>query len=159
MNGSIRDAGPGSIRSGPDLQKADARAMAGESGERVMGIEPTPPAWKAGALPLSYTRNGARSLERVSESNRARACGGRARSPCDRSNPVEIPFGPWTPDGTIKAEVGGAGFEPAKAVPPDLQSGPFDRLGNHPIVTCLHCEGSRFPANPDRGDAIRQSWR
>ncbi len=25
--------------------------------ERVMGIEPTPPAWKAGALPLSYTRN------------------------------------------------------------------------------------------------------
>lgn len=24
--------------------------------ERVMGIEPTPPAWKAGALPLSYTR-------------------------------------------------------------------------------------------------------
>ena len=22
-----------------------------------MGIEPTPPAWKAGALPLSYTRN------------------------------------------------------------------------------------------------------
>jgi hypothetical protein len=25
--------------------------------ERVMGIEPTPPAWKAGALPLSYTRD------------------------------------------------------------------------------------------------------
>jgi hypothetical protein len=24
--------------------------------ERVMGIEPTQPAWKAGALPLSYTR-------------------------------------------------------------------------------------------------------
>jgi hypothetical protein len=26
------------------------------SQERVMGIEPTQPAWKAGALPLSYTR-------------------------------------------------------------------------------------------------------
>ena len=26
--------------------------------ERVMGIEPTWPAWKAGTLPLSYTRNG-----------------------------------------------------------------------------------------------------
>src|SRR5437879_10622124 len=26
--------------------------------ERVMGIEPTWPAWKAGALPLSYTRTG-----------------------------------------------------------------------------------------------------
>ena len=25
--------------------------------ERVMGIEPTWPAWKAGALPLSYTRH------------------------------------------------------------------------------------------------------
>jgi hypothetical protein len=24
--------------------------------ERVIGIEPTQPAWKAGALPLSYTR-------------------------------------------------------------------------------------------------------
>ena len=26
------------------------------SGERVMGIEPTYPAWKAGVLPLNYTR-------------------------------------------------------------------------------------------------------
>jgi hypothetical protein len=25
--------------------------------ERVMGIEPTPPAWEAGVLPLNYTRN------------------------------------------------------------------------------------------------------
>ena len=25
--------------------------------ERVKGIEPSQPAWKAGALPLSYTRN------------------------------------------------------------------------------------------------------
>jgi hypothetical protein len=29
--------------------------------------------------------------------------------------------------------MGGAGFEPAKALPPDLQSGPFGRLGIHPI--------------------------
>ena len=28
--------------------------------ERVMGIEPTRPAWKAGILPLNYTRMGAR---------------------------------------------------------------------------------------------------
>ena len=27
--------------------------------ERVMGIEPTRPAWKAGILPLNYTRMGA----------------------------------------------------------------------------------------------------
>ena len=26
--------------------------------ERVMGIEPTRPAWKAGVLPLNYTRRG-----------------------------------------------------------------------------------------------------
>src|SRR5271166_5622552 len=30
-------------------------------------------------------------------------------------------------------DMGGAGFEPAKAMPPDLQSGPFGRLGIHPF--------------------------
>src|SRR6476661_5355088 len=30
--------------------------LAGENRERVTGIEPAWPAWKAGALPLSYTR-------------------------------------------------------------------------------------------------------
>jgi hypothetical protein len=38
-------------------------------------------------------------------------------------------------------DMGGAGFEPAKAVPPDLQSGPFGRLGIHPL-------GARFPSFP-----------
>jgi hypothetical protein len=33
----------------------------------------------------------------------------------------------------IGTDMGGAGFEPAKAVPPDLQSGPFGRLGIHPV--------------------------
>ncbi len=37
--------------------------------------------------------------------------------------------------------MGGAGFEPAKALPPDLQSGPFGRLGIHP-----------FPSASDRCD-------
>ena len=31
-------------------------AEGGRSVERVMGIEPTRPAWKAGVLPLNYTR-------------------------------------------------------------------------------------------------------
>ena len=35
----------------PALQVPSAKKL-----ERVMGIEPTYPAWKAGALPLSYTR-------------------------------------------------------------------------------------------------------
>ena len=30
--------------------------------ERVTGIEPAQPAWKAGALPLSYTREGYKIL-------------------------------------------------------------------------------------------------
>ena len=31
--------------------------------KRVMGIEPTYPAWKAGALPLSYTRKKCRKWD------------------------------------------------------------------------------------------------
>ena len=60
--------------------------------ERVKGIEPSSLAWKAIALPLSYTRGG--------------------RTPGIR--------------------LGSAGFEPAKAMPSDLQSDPFDRSGNSP---------------------------
>ena len=33
--------------------------------ERVMGIEPTPSAWKAEVLPLNYTRNGTRNGGRL----------------------------------------------------------------------------------------------
>ena len=51
-----------------------------------MGIEPTLSAWKAGVLPLNYTRM-----------------------------------------------VEGAGFEPAKAEPSDLQSDPFGRSGIPPL--------------------------
>src|SRR5215468_7789859 len=38
--------------------------------ERVMGIEPTWPAWKAGALPLSYTRTGKKGNHRPRVVNR-----------------------------------------------------------------------------------------
>jgi hypothetical protein len=34
--------------------------------ERVVGIEPTRPAWKAGVLPLNYTRNSYRYPIRLS---------------------------------------------------------------------------------------------
>ena len=44
--------------------------------------------------------------------------------------------------------MGGAGFEPAKALPPDLQSGPFGRLGIHPTSPAS-------PAQP--GDAQKQA--
>ena len=37
--------------------------------------------------------------------------------------------------------MGGAGFEPAKAVPSDLQSDPFDRSGNPPWSVSLVYQG------------------
>jgi hypothetical protein len=86
-----------------------------------MGIEPTYPAWKAGTLPLSYTRF-------------ALGPGSWVTNPWGA-------FGRRGPNGVLVVFVGaflsltglgGAGFEPAKAVPPDLQSGPFGRLGIHP---------------------------
>ena len=43
-------ASPRGLTSGPRQRYPDLSA------ERVKGIEPSPPAWKAGALPLSYTR-------------------------------------------------------------------------------------------------------
>ena len=39
-----------------EMEKSRKRCAACDALERVMGIEPTLPAWKAGALPLSYTR-------------------------------------------------------------------------------------------------------
>ena len=41
--------------------------------------------------------------------------------------------------------MGGAGFEPAKAMPPDLQSGPFGRLGIHPNGNAPHALALRSP--------------
>jgi hypothetical protein len=36
--------------------RGSGTAPRGDPFERVKGVEPSPPAWKAGALPLSYTR-------------------------------------------------------------------------------------------------------
>jgi hypothetical protein len=46
--------------------------------------------------------------------------------------------------------VGGEGFEPSKAVPPDLQSGPFDRSGNPPshFPMLAHPTGRGRISNP-----------
>ena len=72
--------------------------------ERVKGIEPSQPAWKAGALPLSYTRIG---------SVRYRQSEKRA---------------------SHFALVEETGFEPVKAKLTDLQSVPFGQLGNSSIL-------------------------
>ena len=45
----------------------------------------------------------------------------------------------------IGIDMGGAGFEPAKALPPDLQSGPFGRLGIHPFQVRSGRRGRKEP--------------
>ena len=77
-----------SRRNSGHLQGCGGTAASAD-GKRVEGIEPSSLAWKAIALPLSYTRAGMR--------------------------------------------LGSAGFEPAKAMPSDLQSDPVDRSGNSPL--------------------------
>lgn len=74
-----------------------------------MGIEPTPSAWKAEVLPLNYTR--------LFHHNRLQPTPFRHHHAriCAQTTMVE-----------------GAGFEPAKAEPSDLQSDPVDRLGTPP---------------------------
>jgi len=95
-----------------------------------MGIEPTLPAWKAGTLPLSYTR------EAAARSGPGRPAGPRGAREAGGVRWVSSPSGRGIRrvrrTGRGCAAMGGAGFEPAKALPPDLQSGPFSHLGIHP---------------------------
>jgi hypothetical protein len=103
--------------------------------ERVKGIEPSSLAWKAMALPLSYTRVflGVRHRKYHHTPTKQVCC------------------------------MGGTGFEPVKAVPSDLQSDPFDRSGNPPelieqliartlrgwaVPAKVHLESDRFGASP-----------
>ena len=74
-----------------------------------MGIEPTSSAWKAEVLPLNYTR------ETVCRGSPAFRPANRRRIRPDPRTLVE-----------------GVGFEPTKAEPSDLQSGPFGRSGTPP---------------------------
>jgi hypothetical protein len=152
-----------------------------------MGIEPTPPAWKAGALPLSYARTlfrqptPAKSAARLTWHHRlycltlllvqipfGRRWFAVTLLPVERSSgPIDVTRASTHPNavtvGSLATSIGepglalaappaptiplperclsmrlqnhemvGAGFEPAKAEPPDLQSGPFDRSGIPP---------------------------
>src|SRR5690606_10944936 len=61
-------AGRSSCRQQHHRPRRDSGTGAGHRSERVTGIEPAPPAWKAGALPLSYTRVPARAAGRERQS-------------------------------------------------------------------------------------------
>jgi hypothetical protein len=82
--------------------------------ERAMGIEPTLSAWKAEVLPLNYARSQTRyplfQKNLLTEERKSSA-------PIWKNFPFSLE---------------GAGFEPAKAEPSDLQSDPFDRSGTPP---------------------------
>ena len=77
--------------------------------ERVKGIEPSYSAWKAAALPLSYTR---------------------LITPCKQTS---FHFTCRAPGPLPKAMVGEVGLEPTKAKPGDLQSPPFATRDTPPI--------------------------
>ena len=96
--------------------------------ERVKGIEPSSSAWKAVALPLSYTR--------------AREAYMRARlrqnfgAILSRSAglPATVPQARWL--------VGEVGLEPTKAKPADLQSAPFAARDTPPNLASARMRGS-----------------
>ena len=77
-----------------------------------MGIEPTSSAWKAVALPLSYTR----FLRRQTADCR------RQETSCRLLSAV------------CCLQVGDGGFEPPKRSAADLQSAPFDHSGKPPCI-------------------------
>ena len=82
----------------------------------MKGIEPSQPAWKAGALPLSYTRMIFGILQTVDLA----------------STIYDMSF----KDKTFL--VGMSGFEPLKAKLTDLQSVPFGQLWNIPKYMYLN---------------------
>ncbi len=116
--------------------------------ERVKGIEPSSSAWKAVALPLSYTRKGRKvrltardpqnlySLIPLRMLSRINAFDCRYVFVLRQQSTTAASFL------NVFISMGGAGFEPAKAMPSDLQSDPFDRSGNPPVNPCTHdpCE-------------------
>jgi hypothetical protein len=90
--------------------------------ERVMGIEPTPSAWKAEVLPLNYTRSFTIMYNLLQSF---------FLSSTHHSNRVE-----------------GEGFEPSKAEPSDLQSDPFDRSGTPPKRLADNCDETPTKCQP-----------
>ena len=133
--------------------------------ERVAGIEPAPSAWKAEVLPLNYTRRCRRrfaslkalpavlslpgAAPRVSSLARGESLALPSRA---RGEPLALPFmrgaSPSRSPATRvrRRVVEGVGFEPTKAKPSDLQSGPFGHSGTPPGIPHKRREIVRFRA-------------
>ena len=131
-----------------------------------MGIEPTSSAWKAEVLPLNYTRNDDELLALVT----ALALSSfRIKTRTGDRTPVIPDLGKTSSATKLCASpppqnmVEGAGFEPAKAEPADLQSAPVDRLGTPPAMQGRELSGlkrtvstvsARFCIAAERGSKI-----
>ena len=108
-------------------------------------LNPGPPPYQGGALPLSYSSGGdeRRAKQRApgaGEGNRTLTTSLEGWSSTFELHPQTTPARTTakrlqrrsSPTRTASGRMGGAGFEPAKAEPPDLQSGPVGRLGIRP---------------------------
>ena len=100
-----------------------------------MGIEPTYPAWKAGVLPLNYTRMKRYicllKRETLTAQSRNRTSDTRIFSPLLYQ--LSYLGQPYQPEYLSSwYGMGGGGFEPPKQVAADLQSVPFGHSGIHP---------------------------
>ena len=97
----------------------------------MKGVEPSSLAWKAIALPLSYTR-----------------CFSCLYGMFHWAISFHWCFIEFLLSGHPFYVMGSTGFEPVKALPSDLQSDPFDRSGNSPsqnvVVMLLFADSRRF---------------
>ena len=98
----------------------------------MKGVEPSSLAWKAIALPLSYTR-----------------CFSCLYGMFQYGISFHWCFNEFLLSGHPFYVVGSTGFEPVKALPSDLQSDPFDRSGNSPsqnvVVNASFCRFQEVP--------------
>ena len=122
--------------------------------KRAMGIEPTPPAWKAGALPLSYARKIDVSPSTVALPHRTPQF--IAALPLST---LAIPQ-PLLPD--RHSRLGEAGFEPAKAYATRFTVWPLWPLGYSPVIPddqhpTLHACLDSATVSTDARERARQS--
>ncbi len=128
-------ASPRGLTSGPRQRYPDLSA------ERVKGIEPSPPAWKAGALPLSYTRRvnpHHTSERRIQEPPSRRRSSGAPSEPGGRRRPRGCGADQAPQCGILTAPFGGCG---GKVDAPGLGPGghsPWGFESLHPHRATLH---------------------
>ncbi len=123
----------------------DSIELANHSSKRAKGIEPSPPAWKAGALPLSYARNKS-SISLLKSSRRCTQLRRHTQLQCAANlfaHPICM--------SRTKCKWGEQDSNLRRINPTDLQSVPFGRFGIPPHPTSPTAYGrqsQRRDSNP-----------